>query len=305
MSVDGADNSSKSPSVVSRGSYRGRSSGYNAQILEATYSFMQDLNNDIDIISSENMKLRASVDELESQLDAITKALKENLDTSNEINQQIMEENSELTDELEKRNELIDVVRPMVDQCLQYDPHLFEEYSDLNELMRTIKQRKVDPMAELNLDPLLNKILPGIEYFRDVKTNEEFLERCKLIRNEINRLEQAQTDPHEMFETQYEKANVEMLRKQLKSVQNENDIATIDYSERIKELNKEKEELLEEKRKLMNADINPRTNLSSAQTPKASRRPPKSPRSGLSPITYGYSPSPNGRKIPRPSPLKF
>ncbi|OHT09773.1 hypothetical protein TRFO_21201 [Tritrichomonas foetus] len=274
----------KAPSVASsRVSYRERSSFQANPIISATYDVIAAYNEDIEQLNDENMKIRTRVDKLESDLEAITQALNENIKAVEEFNFSIQAENDELASEIERIKALFEVVKPMIDQCLEINPEIFSENPNLNSLLGKVKGSKVPPNYEASLDPLLNKILPGMDYFKDCKTNAEFIQRCKIIINEIKRLEKNRGDnSNDIFESEYQKANVAVLRKQLRRVQGDKDVVHIDYSERIKELTDEKEKLLEEKRRLIGAQVSSRNE--STQSPRKSVIIPKSNSTCYSPI---------------------
>ncbi|OHT08568.1 hypothetical protein TRFO_22822 [Tritrichomonas foetus] len=293
--MDSEHNYSRSPSVASSRSpsYRGRSGCQNHQIMEATYDVINGLNDDLETLSQDNLKLRSIVDELESHLSAITKALNEDLTTVEEVNKQLQESNDALIAEIERRNELIEFVKPMLLQCIEMNPSAFQDDPDLSKLLTKVTGNSGHPYS-ISMDPLLNKILPGIEYFKDVKTNNDFITRCKIIQNEIARLEkECPTLP--IFETEYEKANVAVLRKHLQSIQSNNDVISIDYGERIKELNREKSDLLEERRKLIDAQINSRSEYSFSIKPSTIVH--------KSPMKDNYSPI--RKRTTKASPLRF
>ena len=296
-SISQMEDTNRAPSVASRrssASYRERQMGQTNQIISATYDVIVGLNEDLETISQDNLKIRQEVDKYTSQLETITKALNKNLSTVEEANTQLTEENKALIEELERRRELFDIVKPLVDQCLELSPESFQEHPNLQSLLNKIKGSKASKSYEVGLDPLLNKILPTLEYFKDCKTNNEFIQRCKIILMEIKRLESMLSDKNEIFETEYQKANVEVLRYHLRNMQGDKDVVSINYSDRIKELTKEKEKLLEERKRLIDAQV-----FSKNEGNKTPKRPIAVPRSSTALF------SPIRRRNQESSPMRF
>lgn len=279
-------------------SIRSHMSARSQKILEKTKDEIDNLNEDLERLSNENMKLRKEEKELADQLDAITQALNQNLQSLAEVNEQIEMENEEMREEIRKRNEQMDIVQPLIDQCLAMNPQIFQNNQNLEALLNQIKQSQYSQGYELALDPLLNKILPGIDYFKDIKTNSDFLQRCRLLMNEIRRLEKKRNEVGGCYEEEFNKSNVIVLRKQLSTLQSINNGIQIDYSERIKDLAQEKQQLLEEKRKLIDSRIKSKADIPPTPTRRSSMTMHKSgvSASQLTPIM---------KKRQISSPLKF
>lgn len=269
------------------------------KILEKTKDEIDTYNDDLEKLSTYNLKLRKKEKKLSDQLDVITRALEKNVSTSSEINRKIEEENEEMMEEIRRRKEQMDIVKPLIDKCLAMNPTIFQDNGNLEILLNQVRQNEISQNYAFSLDPLLNKILPGIEYFKDCKTNNEFLERCKLIMNEIKRLEKKKNDLGNSFEEEFNRSNITVLRKQLSIVQNKNNEIQIDYSEKIKELTREKQQLLEEKRRLVDSQISS-SKLEIPRTPtrRSSTMIQKSPVS-----TTLFTPIMKKKQIS--SPLKF
>lgn len=280
-------------------SIRSHISARSQKILEKTKDEIDTYNDDLEKLSTYNLKLRKKEKKLGDQLDVITRALEKNVSTSSEINRKIEEENEEMMEEIRRRKEQMDIVKPLIDKCLAMNPTIFQDNGNLEILLNQVRQKEISQNYAFSLDPLLNKILPGIEYFRDCKTNNEFLERCKLIMNEIKRLEKKKNDLGNSFEEEFNRSNITVLRKQLSIVQNKNNEIQIDYSEKIKELTREKQQLLEEKRRLVDSQISS-SKLEIPRTPtrRSSTMIQKSPAS----ITL-FTPIMKKKQIS--SPLKF
>lgn len=280
-------------------SIRSHMSAKSQRILEKTKGEIDNFNEDLEKLSNENMKLRKEEKELADQLEAITQALNQNMLALADINDQIERENEEMLEEIRKRNEQMEIVKPLINQCLTMNPQVFQDNENLEILLNKIKQTQYSQNYEFALDPLLNTILPGIEYFKDIKTNGDFLQRCKLLMNEIRRLEKKKKDNGDSFEEEFNRSNVIVLRRQLSHLQNINNGIHIDYSERLKDLSQEKQQLLEEKRKLIDSRI---------KSPKRELPPTPTRRSSLMIHKSGFSTTqftPITKKKQISSPLKF
>ncbi|KAK8857932.1 hypothetical protein M9Y10_013031 [Tritrichomonas musculus] len=251
MSVKPTYESSLSP-------YSPRNRAKSSRIVGATYNQIYDLNDDLELLSKNIIQLRSHVLDLEAKLEAITNAIKGNIRSTQEFISRVEESNENLSEEIAKREQLMAIERPLIEKCIQKNPQLLKGHEDLINLMIPIST------IEPGLDPLVNRTLPTLEYFHDVKTNSAFVQRCKLIINEIKKLEGP--NPTSYFVSDYQQANTAVLRRQLKKVQINNESACFDYTEKINQLTLEKEKLLEEKRNLVNAQISSRESVNG--TPK-------------------------------------
>lgn len=279
-------------------SIRSHMSARSQRKLERTMDEIDNYTDDLEKLSNYNLELRKKEKTLADQLESITQALSQNMIALTEVNQKIENENEEMLEEIRKRTEQMEIVKPLIDKCLTMNPGIFQENESLEILLNKVKQTQHSQNYELELDPLLNQILPGIEYFKDIKTNSDFIQRCKLILNEIRRLEKKKNDSNSSFEEEFNRSNVIVLRKQLSTLQNINNGIQIDYSERIKELSKEKQKLLEEKRRLIDSRIKPKPEYPPTPTKRSSMMMQKSLHS-----TTLFTPITKKKQIS--SPLKF
>lgn len=231
-----------------------------SKIVGATYDVIYGLNDNLEELSKNIIELRKTVFDLETKLDAITKAINGNISSTQEFINQVEESNQELSEGIAQRERLMNIEKPLIEKCLQKNPQLLKGHEEFVNLM--VPLSTIEP----GLDPLVNKTLPKLEYFHDVKTNTAFVQRCKLILEEIRKLEGS--GPSNPFISDYQKANSAVLRKQLKKVQLNTETSNLDYTEKINQLTIEKEKLLEEKRSLVNAQIKSReeSNLSPKKT---------------------------------------
>lgn len=268
----------------------------NQKLMEATYEVIYGLNEDLEKLSKENMALKKKVTDLEKRLDSISKGMDENISTTTAFNNQMEASNDEIAAEIQKRNHLIALISPLLDRSLETHPDIFNENEDLASLLNTIRNTKRSPKPLL--DPFLSNSLPNLEYFRDVKTNREFIQRCALIIGEVRRLEQSETV--KMSETEYQKSHLAVLRKQLKRIQNDKDDLSADYSQQLTELSNEKQRLLAERQKLIDSQMCSRGFEERTLTPKRSIRMSRAKTVVLSPY---YSPI--RKKNVVSSPMKF
>lgn len=247
-----------------------------SRIVGATYDLIYDLNDNLEALSKKIIELQKINNDLEAKLEAITNAIKGNIKSTQEIIDRIEESNDQITDEINNREQLMKIEKSLIERCIQKNPQLLEGHEEFLNLIIPIST------IEPGLDPLVNRTLPTLEYFQDVKTNSAFVQRCKVIMNEIKKLEGPH--PTNYFVSDYQQANSAVLRKQLKKVQINNESVQLDYTEKINQLTLEKERLLKEKRSLVDAQISSREseNINSRKTFILPRSTPATP--NMSPI---------------------
>ena len=135
-------------------------------------------------LSALNASKQRECQQLEGDLGAVTRALNGNFGLVQHSNQMLQKENQELEQEIAEKQELLDTAKEMFMRLTSNGTDLRESHViDYDYFYEILGQEIEAAMEEYQerIDSRAYQVIQQFPYFRDCRTNRDFLDRCRAL----------------------------------------------------------------------------------------------------------------------------
>ncbi|OHT10758.1 hypothetical protein TRFO_19893 [Tritrichomonas foetus] len=196
-------------------------------------------------LSRENAEKRTNISTLEFQLETITKAINQNIDIVQDVNNQIEAENDEIADACQQQQELLQEIAEKYRLCIErgVDFSHYPEF-EIEELQDFLPEVEYDDSLIL-----VRHIAGTIPYFSECDSVESFLKRCSELMREVKsvtNVKRFRSTPSK-FRPDEKLMNLSLpqLKEKLRKMEKKYSFKHAQYSKKLADLNQQKTELEE------------------------------------------------------------